>query len=331
MGISLCATDIDLVRDALAKVEAARETPRVLSQIASGAASLCRTPLAAITMLTGVGDRLSLLDVFGTGGRIVEGVLPVESSLNGAVVTSGRSFHSPDVWRDSRPIARAIAKRNNTRSVLIAPLAARGRVGGTLAVARRHPGSFSARDQAVLETFASIASLAIENARLREQLAKESGGAPEIRPVPDPLPPRSDRSAANGSRLTPRDREIVDPLPADRTCQEVASALDMSPGEAPVSKHASTIRQVAQLVQLPSPSRSATDRGAPARVIPFPPHTHRLAELRRQDLLEAEWEQLFVLVAEAWSWRDPDSVAAVEASVTRLKNLVLDEWGGPTS
>ena len=227
MGISLCATDIDLVRDAVAKVQAAREAPRVLSQIACGAASLCRTPLAAITMLTGGGDRLSLLDVFGTGGHIVEGVLPVESSLNGAVVMSGRSFHSPDVWRDSRPIARAIAKRNKTRSVLIAPLAARGQVDGTLAVARRHPGSFSARDQVVLETFASIASLAIENARLREQLARESGGAREIRPVPGPLP-RSGRPVADGFRLTPREQEIVGLLLADRTCQEVASALHLS-------------------------------------------------------------------------------------------------------
>jgi len=85
---------------------------------------------------------------------------------------------------------------------------------------------------------------------------------------------------------------------------------------------------VAQIVRLPSPSRSAAVRGAPARVIPFPPHTDRLAELRRQDSLEAEWQQLFVLAAQAWSWRDPESVAAVEACVSRLKNLVLEEWGG---
>jgi len=228
MGISLCATDVDLVRDAVAKVEAARETPRVLSQIAYGAASLCRTPLAAITMLTGGGDQLSLLDVFGTGGRIVEGALPVQSSLNGAVVMSGRSFHSPDVWLDSRPITRAIARRNKTRSVLIVPLAARGQVDGTLAVARRRPGSFSARDQALLETFASIACLAIENAHLREQLARDGGFARDFRPVPDPLPLRSGRPVADGFRLTPREQEIMDLLMADRTCQEVASALHLS-------------------------------------------------------------------------------------------------------
>ena len=96
-----------------------------------------------------------------------------------------------------------------------------------------------------------------------------------------------------------------------------------------MSKDVSRIIHDAQTFRLPSPSRSAAVRGAPARVIPFPPHTHRLAELRRQDALEAEWEQLFVLVAEAWSWRDPESVAAVEACVTRLKNLVRDEWGRP--
>jgi DNA-binding CsgD family transcriptional regulator len=227
-GVSLCATDVDLVRDAVAKVAATLEPSNVLSRVARGAADLCRTPLAAITMLTGGGDQLSLLDVFGTGGRIVERVLPVKCSINGTVVMSGRSFRSPDVWRDSRPITRAIAKRNRTRSVLIVPLAARGQLDGTLAVARRRPGSFSARDQAVLETFASIACLAIENARLREQIGRESGVARDIRPVPDRLSPHSGHPVTNGFRLTRREQEIVDLLMADRTCPEVASVLQLS-------------------------------------------------------------------------------------------------------
>jgi hypothetical protein len=82
----------------------------------------------------------------------------------------------------------------------------------------------------------------------------------------------------------------------------------------------------AQIVRLLPPSGSAGVRDAPARVIPFAPHAHRLAELHHQDSLQAEWDQLPILVAEAWSWRDPESVAAVEACVTRLKDLVLKEW-----
>jgi hypothetical protein len=62
-------------------------------------------------------------------------------------------------------------------------------------------------------------------------------------------------------------------------------------------------------------------------VIPFAPHAHRLAELHRQDSLQVEWDQLPILATEAWSWRDPESVAAVEACVTRLKDFVLEEWG----
>ena len=82
----------------------------------------------------------------------------------------------------------------------------------------------------------------------------------------------------------------------------------------------------AQILLLPAPSRSRAVPDAPARVIPFAPYARRLAELQREDAVQEDWNQLPVLVAEAWSWRDPESVAALEACVSRLKDLVLKEW-----
>ena len=54
----------------------------------------------------------------------------------------------------------------------------------------------------------------------------------------------------------------------------------------------------------------------------------RVAATERDRALDDEWNRLGVLVAEAACWRDPDSVAAVESCVARLKQLVLEDWAG---
>src|SRR5437667_2770659 len=105
----MTAADVSLVRDIVSEVAAATQADRLLSCVTRGAARLCQTRLAAITMLTKSRDYLQLMDVVGTGGVIVEQALPVAGSLNGMVLASGRSFRSADVWHDPRPIVRAIA------------------------------------------------------------------------------------------------------------------------------------------------------------------------------------------------------------------------------
>lgn len=42
---------------------------------------------------------------------------------------------------------------------------------------------------------------------------------------------------------------------------------------------------------------------------------------------DAEWDVLATLLDDAWCWRDPESVAALEACLLRLKARVFDEWG----
>ena len=66
---------------------------------------------------------------------------------------------------------------------------------------------------------------------------------------------------------------------------------------------------------------------APAQVIALASYRQRVADVERDRILEAEWNRLAVLVAEALSWRDPESVEAVEACVASLKRLVRADWG----
>ena len=66
---------------------------------------------------------------------------------------------------------------------------------------------------------------------------------------------------------------------------------------------------------------------APAQVVVLASYRQRVADVERDRILDAEWNRLAILVAEALSWRDPDSVEAVEACVTRLGRLVRADWG----
>src|SRR6266446_5023558 len=145
----LGSADLVLVREAASGALGPAGPARLLAGVV-GPPRVSAARLASISLLTEGRDHLELRSVFGTGGVVAEQRLPVRQSLDGTVITSARSFRSPDVWRDRRPVVREIARRNRTRGVRIVPLATREVMLGTLAVASRAPWEFSSREEAVL-------------------------------------------------------------------------------------------------------------------------------------------------------------------------------------
>ncbi len=212
----------------------------MLGRVVREAAHLCGAPLAAMTMRAACRDRLALLSVFGTNGVIVEGPLPIGQSLNGDVIMSGRSFRSSDVWRDVPASISDIARRNRVRGLLIAPLPIRDAVAGTIALARRAPWHFSARDESVLQEFARSVSAPMERVwslavswrlssfvqgdhhetKLRAP-RRQAGVGVSFAAQSQPTPPAR-------YHLTPRERDILRLLLADHTCRQIASTLGLS-------------------------------------------------------------------------------------------------------
>jgi hypothetical protein len=47
---------------------------------------------------------------------------------------------------------------------------------------------------------------------------------------------------------------------------------------------------------------------------------------RRDVALNARWDSLITLVGEAWCWRDPDCVAAVQDCIVHLRRSVDRDW-----
>ena len=55
-------------------------------------------------------------------------------------------------------------------------------------------------------------------------------------------------------------------------------------------------------------------------------HYRRRAVPHEDILLNAEWDRLARLAEEAWTWRDPETLAALGAVVARLGLRSLEEW-----
>ena len=65
-----------------------------------------------------------------------------------------------------------------------------------------------------------------------------------------------------------------------------------------------------------------------AEVIPLEPYRRKMSHARPEDeLLNAEWDVLARLAHEAWTWMDPESLAALGACVARLGLRSLEDWG----
>ncbi len=85
--------------------------------------------------------------------------------------------------------------------------------------------------------------------------------------------------------------------------------------------------------------RNSETRG---RVLPFVrphmPRNSRSAQRSRaaravlvdagvaEEALNAEWNRLLELTAQACTWRDPESIAAVKATLGRLERQTLRDW-----
>lgn len=101
--------------------------------------------------------------------------LPIERSLPGWVARTGQSVVVLDVSEDDRFSDSGDAQAGfQVESLLAVPLQVRDRVMGALETVNKLNGDFDEHDRVVLETLASSAAIAIENARLVEELRQQT-------------------------------------------------------------------------------------------------------------------------------------------------------------
>jgi two-component system, NtrC family, sensor kinase len=139
----------------------------VLGTIAEHAARLCSAYDAAVYLLHG--DRLRLVAHHGpvpVSPRARDMLLSPES-VAGRAVLDGRAVHVDDLSEAAEfPYGRDLAREVGYRTVLVVPLLREGIGIGAIGIRRIDVQPFTAKQIALLETFADQAMIAIENVRL---------------------------------------------------------------------------------------------------------------------------------------------------------------------
>jgi signal transduction histidine kinase/DNA-binding response OmpR family regulator len=141
-------------------------------------------------------------------------------------------IHIPDMERDATApsFSAAVMRTLHSRSLLHVPLVREGKAVGAIAVARLDPGTFSEKQIQVVQTFASQAVIALENARLFQETqrrAREMAALAEVgRDISATLDlPTVLGRIANHARelLGSSDSAVFLPGPDDQTMQAVVA------------------------------------------------------------------------------------------------------------
>ncbi len=95
-------------------------------------------------------------------------VTPLAESVTGRIISERRTHHIPDLGAvpNLSPTLRERVDRHGGASLLYAPMLWEERGLGSILVVRWPPKPFSEREQALLQTFADQAAIAVQNARL---------------------------------------------------------------------------------------------------------------------------------------------------------------------
>jgi formate hydrogenlyase transcriptional activator len=163
--------------DILRLIGQSRASPEpVFESIAAAAMTLCHA--VAANVFTYDGELLHLAATTRTGEherRLHQSFPrpPDRESGAGRSILTRSVVEIPDVMKDSDYALQSAALVGGFLAVLAVPLMLKGRPIGSIAVGLAKPGTFSPRQIDLLKTFADQAVIALENARLFNELEAE--------------------------------------------------------------------------------------------------------------------------------------------------------------
>ena len=141
----------------------------VTTAILQAAAQLCRAPLATLHLRDG--DVCRLVTQFGLPEAFEQvsrdSPIPARYPLHShRQVRAGEFAQFTDAWSDSDYLYKAVAKLGGYRAIIVIPMMREDELVGIFSLARPEPEPFTPGQIKLVQTFADQAAIAIENARL---------------------------------------------------------------------------------------------------------------------------------------------------------------------
>ncbi|NOZ28945.1 MAG: GAF domain-containing sensor histidine kinase [Chloroflexi bacterium] len=169
-------THLTLFYDIGQKLTSTLDLSQVLHETTELAASVLEADASTLMLVDEQTQELVFeIPTGSAGGVLRQQRIPITQGIAGWVATHGTSVICNDTASDQRFNSLVDAMTGyNTRSVLCVPLQVKGRIIGVLEVLnKRQPEGFNQQDLEWLSTLGAQAAIAIENARLYEDLRRE--------------------------------------------------------------------------------------------------------------------------------------------------------------
>ena len=155
---------------------------KILEFVAETAARLCAAKQVGIFLQENNVYRFTVGFGLTPAYREIEeraAIKPGPETLVGRTALEGETVHILDVLSDPQYGPKDDVRTANVRSVLGVPLAREGKVVGVIVLAREAVASFSSEQIELVRTFADQAVIAIENARLLDELRQRTNDLTE--------------------------------------------------------------------------------------------------------------------------------------------------------
>ena len=147
----------------------------VLKTIVAKAVQLSATDAGAIYVFSKLRQKFRLRATYGMSDAMIaeidkQGGVRLGESYIGAATESGQAVQVPDLMTEAASPMRDLIVSAGYRGLLVVPLLRPGGIVGALVVRRKQPGAFPDSTIDLLQTFAAQSVVAIQNARLFEDV-----------------------------------------------------------------------------------------------------------------------------------------------------------------